>query len=182
MSKLSNELNLPRNVLETGSMVYRKALTKNMIRGRTILSVVVAALYVACRKCGVLRSLTDVAKAANIPRKTAARNYRFLYQKLELDVPRVQPTSYVTRLVSRLDLLGDTEILALRLVEVASNNNLTNGRSPAGMAASCIYVSSRILGKGLTQQQIALEAQVTEVTIRNRYKDMMSKINIEIRV
>jgi transcription initiation factor TFIIB len=91
-------------------------------------------------------------------------------------------TGYIRRLVSRLGLLGDTEILALRLVEVVSNTNLTSGRSPAGIAASCIYVSSRILDEGLTQKQIAQEAQVTEVTIRNRYKDMISNIEIEILV
>jgi len=182
MRKISNELSLPRNVLETASLIYRKALKKNLIRGRTILSVVVAALYIACRQCKVIRSLTDVAKAANIPRKTAARNYRFLYQKLEIDVPKVQRKGYIKRLVSRLRLLGDTEILAMRLMEEASNNNLTQGRSPAGIAASCIYVSSKIMEEHLTQQQVAIEAQVTEVTIRNRYKEMVKKIEIEILV
>ena len=182
MSKLSNELNLPRNVLETSSMIYRKALKQNLIRGRTILSVVVAAIYTACRQCGVVRSLTDVAEAANIPRKTAARNYRFLHQKLNLDVPRVQRTGYIKRLVSRLRLYGHTEMLSMRLMEEASNQNLTHGRSPAGIAAACIYVSSRIMDKDLTQHQNAHETYVTEVTIRNRYKELVSNLDIDIPV
>jgi transcription initiation factor TFIIB len=162
-------------------MIYRKSLKKNLIRGRSIINVVAAALYAACRQCGVLRSLTDVAKAANISRKTAARNYRFLHKELHLDVPRVHRTSYIKRLVSRLRLHGQTEILAKRLVEV-SNNNFTLGRRPAGLAAACIYISGCIMGERLTQQQVALEAQVTEVTIRNRYKELLRNIDIEIQV
>jgi transcription initiation factor TFIIB len=180
ITKLGNKLNLPRNVIETASLIYRRALKKNMIRGRTIQSIAVSCLYVACRQCGVLRSLTDVANAADISRKTAARNYRFLYKKLNLDVPRVQLTGYIRRLVSRLRLRGETEMLALRLAEESENNNLTNGRSPAGLAASCIYVSGRITGERLTQHQVALEAQVTEVTIRNRYKEMINNLQLEI--
>jgi transcription initiation factor TFIIB len=182
MTELGNRLNLPRNVIETASVIYRRALNKNMIRGRTIKSIVVACVYAACRQCGVLRSLTDMAKAANIDRKTAARNYRFLLRQLDLDLPRVKLTGYLRRLISRLDLHGGAEMLALRLAEESEKNNLTNGRSPAGMAASCVYVSSRILDEGLTQNQVALEAQVTEVTIRNRYKDIINNLDIEILV
>jgi transcription initiation factor TFIIB len=171
MIKLGNKLNLPRNVVETTSIIYRRALGRNIIRGRTIQNIVVAAIYTACRQCGVLRSLTDVAKAANIPRKIAARNYRFLHQELELEVPNVQVKGYIRRLVSRLGLLGDTEILALRLVEVVSNTNQTSGRSPAGIAASCIYVSSRILDEGLTQKQLL-----------KKHKSQKSQYAIDIKI
>ena len=182
MTKLSNKMNLPRNVLETGSMIYRKALKKNLIRGHTIKGVLVASLYTACRQCGVVRSLTDVAEAADISRKTAARNYRFLRRKLDLTVPRVQRTGYIHRLVSQLRLYGHTEMLALKILEEVSKKNLTNGRSPAGIAASCIYISSRITNERLTQHQVAQVAQVTEVTIRNRYKELLEKLDIEVYV
>jgi len=182
MTKLSNKLNLPRNVLETSSMIYRKALKTNLIRGRTIQCVVVASLYTACRQCHIVRSLTDVAEAANIPRKTAARNYRFLRQKLDIDVPRVQRTGYINRLVSQLGLYGQTEMLAMKILEEASKKNFTHGRSPAGIAAACVYVSSRITDEQLTQHQVACVAQVTEVTIRNRYKELVQKLDIEINV
>ena len=182
MTKLSNKMNLPRNVLETSSMIYRKALKTNLIRGRTIQCVVVASLYTACRQCNVVRSLTDVADAANIPRKTAARNYRFLRQKLDIDVPRVERTGYINRLVSQLGLYGHTEILAMKILEEASKKNFTHGRSPAGIAAACVYVSSRITDEEMTQHQVACVAQVTEVTIRNRYKELVQKLDIEINV
>jgi transcription initiation factor TFIIB len=182
MHKLSDELNLPRSVLENGSMIYRNALKANYVRGRSILSIVVAALYMACRQCGVLRSLTDFAEAAEVPRKTAAKNYRFLHQKLKLNIPRIQQASYIKRLVSRLRLRGYTEMLAMRLLEEAINNNFTNGRSSAGIAAACIYMSGRIMDEGLTQYGVAHEAQVSEVTIRNRYKELLRNLDIIISV
>jgi transcription initiation factor TFIIB len=182
MHKLSDEMNLPRSVLETSSMIYRNALKANFARGRSILSLVVAALYMACRQCGVLRTLTDVAKAAEISRKTVAKNYRFLHQKLNLNIPRLQQTSYIKRLVSRLRLHGDTEMLAMRLLEEAINNNFTNGRSSAGIAAACIYISNRIMDEGITQNHVANEAQVSEVTIRNRYKELLRNLDIVILV
>ena len=182
MHKLSDELNLPRSVLENGSMIYRNALKANYVRGRSILGIVVAALYMACRQCAVLRSLTDFAEAAEVPRKTTAKSYRFLHQKLKLNIPRVQQSSYIKRLVSRLRLRGYTEMLAMRLLEEAINNNFTNGRSSAGIAAACIYMSGRIMDEGLTQYRVAHEAQVSEVTIRNRYKELLRNFDIVIYV
>jgi transcription initiation factor TFIIB len=163
-------------------MIYRSALKANYVRGRSILGIVVAALYMACRQCAVLRSLTDFAQASEVPRKTAAKNYRFLQNKLKLNIPRVQQTSYIKRLVSRLRLHGNTEMLAMRLLEEAINNNFTIGRSSAGIAAACIYMSSRIMDEGLTQYRVAHEAQVSEVTIRNRYKELLRNLDIVIPI
>jgi transcription initiation factor TFIIB len=182
MNTLSSKLSLPRNVFETASIVYRKALNKNMIQGRTIQSVVAVSLYIASRKCGVLRSLSDIAEKANVPRKTIARNYRYLCKNLKLEVPRLKFTDYIKRLVSRLEVNGETEILALKLVEESINNHLTNGCSPAGVAASCLYIGSKIIGEEITQHQIALEAQITEVTVRNRYKELINNFDINIFV
>ena len=47
------------------------------------------------------------------------------------------------------------------------------GAGPAGIAAACVYLSTRIMGDLRTQGVIAKEAQVTEVTVRNRYKELI---------
>ena len=111
MSKISYKLNLPRNVIETSSMIYRRAIQKQLIRGRTIQSVAVASIYMACRQCGVIRTLEDVADAANITKKEAARNYRFLLRELKPTVPQVDPQGYISKIVNKLALTGETERL-----------------------------------------------------------------------
>ncbi len=180
MSKISNKINLPRNVIETSSMLYRRAIQKQLIRGRTIQSVAVASIYMACRQCGVIRTLEDVAGAANITKKEAARNYRFLLRELKPQVPQVNPQGYISKIVNKLVLTGDTEKLAMAILTQASEMKLTSGRGPAGIAAACIYISSQLTNERRTQGEIAKEAQVTEVTIRNRYKELVQRLDFNV--
>jgi transcription initiation factor TFIIB len=180
MSKISYRLNLPRNVVETSSMIYRRAIQKHLIRGRTIQSVVVATIYVACRQCGISRTLEDVADAAGITRKEAARNYRFLLKELKPSVPQVNPQSYISKIVSKLALTGETEMLAMVIHNLASELKLTNGRGPSGMAAASVYIGCQIMNERKTQGEIARIAQVTEVTLRNRYKELAQLLNFTI--
>ena len=182
MSKISNKLNLPRNVVETSSMIYRRAIQKKLIRGRTIQSVVVATIYMACRQCGVIRTLEDVAGAANITKKEAARNYRFLLRELKSSVPQVNPQGYISKIVNKLALTGDTEKLAMAILTQASEMKLTSGRGPSGIAAACIYISSQLTDERRTQGEIAKEAQVTEVTIRNRYKELAQRLDFNVSI
>jgi transcription initiation factor TFIIB len=132
----------------------------------------VASIYIACRQCGVTRSLKDLADAANIPVKEAARNFRFLCRMLKTNVPRSKPSDFIGKIVNKLELSSETEHLAIKILECASEKRLTVGRSPQGIAAACIYISTNFTGDKITQADIAEEAQVTEVTIRNRYKDL----------
>ena len=182
MSRIGSRVNLPRNVLETSSMIYRKALQSQLIRGRTIQSVVVASIYMACRKCGVMRSLEDVAESAGMTKKEAARNYRFLLRELKPTVPQVDPQGYISRLVNKLALTGETERLAMLILNQASEMKLTSGRGPQGMAAACVYISCLLNGERRVQGEIAQEAQVTEVTIRNRYKELAQRLSFTVNI
>jgi transcription initiation factor TFIIB len=178
--KISNKLNLPRNVIETSSIIYRQILQKKLIRGRTIQSVAVASIYMACRQCGVIRTLKEVAHVANITKNEAAKNYRFLLKELKPNVPQVNTSNYISRIVNKLNLTGETERIAEKILVTASDQRFTSGRNPGGMAAACVYISCQLTGERLTQAKIAKEAQVTEVTIRNRYKDLAQKLEFNL--
>jgi transcription initiation factor TFIIB len=134
----------------------------------------------ACRQCGMIRTLEDVANAANITKKEAARNYRFLLKELKPNVPRVSPSRYICKIVNKFNLTGETERIAVKILETAIDHRFTNGRSPGGMAAACIYISCQLTGERFTQTRIAKEAQVTEVTIRNRYKELVQNLEFNL--
>ncbi|HJK73088.1 MAG TPA: transcription initiation factor IIB, partial [Methanocorpusculum sp.] len=51
---------------------------------------------------------------------------------------------------------------------------------PTGVAAAAIYISSILSGERRTQREVADVAGVTEVTIRNRYKELAEQLDIEI--
>jgi len=182
ISRITYKLNLPRNVTETASMIYRHALQRQIIRGRTIQSVAVASIYMACRQCSVIRTLEDVALAATITKKEAARNYRLLLRELNPEVPQVNPQGYMSKIVNKLSLTGETEMLAISILSTASKLKLTSGRGPSGISAACIYISSQIMNEHWTQGEIAKAAQVTEVTIRNRYKELAQKLNFTVAI
>jgi transcription initiation factor TFIIB len=180
LSRIRDKLNLPRSVVETSSINYRHALKKQLIRGRTIQSLVVACIYMACRQCGVIRTLEEVANAANMTKKEAARNYRLLLKELRQSVPQAKPSGYISKIVNNLTISGETERLAIQILSEASNLRLTNGRGPGGIAAACIYIGTSLTGERRTQGEIAKEAQVTEVTIRNRYKELTRHLDFKV--
>jgi len=182
LNRISDDLKLPQNTRETAAHLYRKAVTQGLIRGRTIQSVVASAVYMACRQCNVIRSLEDVAKAATITRKDAARNYRHLYKQLEPEVPQVNKDQLITKYVSSLRISGVTEQLCRKIMDTAKQQRLTIGRAPEGITAAALYIACRLSEEHRTQGQIAKTSQITEVTIRNRYKELIKKLEFEVRV
>ena len=182
IARIGMDLSLPGSVVDTCSMLYRRALSGSLIRGRSIQSIVGACVYMACRQCGVVRTIGDVAGSCNMSDKEVARCYRFLYGKLNQSVPQFRPVDYIGSVVSKLGLRGDTERLSKAVLREVYSLKLTSGRGPAGVAAACVYISTKITGDHRTQEDISRVAQVTEVTIRNRYKEFLERLEFEIRL
>ena len=136
----------------------------------------------ACRQCQVIRSLEDVAKAATITRKEAARNYRHLYKQLQPDVPQVDKDNLITKYVNQLRISGTTEQLCRGIMDNAAEEKLTIGRAPEGITAASLYIACKLNLEDRTQGEIAKAAQITEVTIRNRYKELLKKLDFEVKL
>ena len=180
ISKISNNLNLPKNIIETASVTYRKAVKERLIRGRTIQGITAGAIYVACRQCGVTRTLEDISQASPANKKEIARSYRFLVKELDYFIKPVKPGQYVTKFCNQLAMQGNVEELAHKILFVASELRLTSGRGPTCIAAAVSYIASKLTGERKTQREIAEIAQVTEVTIRNRYKELVERLQFII--
>ena len=182
LTKVAFKLNLPRNVLETAAVIYRRAVRMRLTRGRSIQGVVVASLYMACRQCNVIRSLEEVGRAANVSKKESGRNYRILLRKLDTRVPPIEAKSHVSKLVNQFGLSGNVESVAMTILDQAVELRLTSGRIPSGLAAAATYITSTLLDERRTQGEIARGAGVTEVTIRNRYKELIQKLIIHVEL
>ena len=176
ITKISNNLSLPKSIFETASVIYRKALKKRLVRGRSIQGMSAASVYVACRQCGLARTLNDIAAASNISRRELGRSYRFLVNETNCSIPLIKPIQYVSKFSNQLELQGKVDVIASKILAAASELRLTSGRGPKGMAAAATYIASVLTGEGMTQREIAEIAQVTEVTIRNRYKEMFERL------
>jgi transcription initiation factor TFIIB len=180
LDQMSSALSLPKNVRETAAVIYRKAVRKKLIRGRTIEGVTAAVLYAACRQCNVPRTLEEISNTAQMKKKEIGRNYRNILCRLELKLLPTTPQDYISRFCSELKLSSDVQAKTLEILQEAAHLELTSGRGPTGVAAASIYIASVLCGERRTQREVAEVAGVTEVTIRNRYKEIAEKLDIGI--
>jgi transcription initiation factor TFIIB len=182
ITKISNNLNLPKNILETASVIYRKAVKERLIRGRSIQGVTAAAIYLGCRQCGLPRTLEEIAQSSTVNKKEVGRSYRFLIKELNYTIPPLKPSQYITKFSNQLTMQGKVEEIAHKILAGAKELKLTSGRGPTGIAAAASYIASVLTGERKTQREIAEIAQVTEVTIRNRYKELVERLMFQMTV
>jgi len=180
LDRMASGIGLPRTVRETVAMIYRKAALKKLVRGRSIEGVTAAALYAACRQCLVPRTLDEISYIAHISRKEIGRTYRYVSRELGLKLLPTSSEDYISRFCSELKLSSDVQMKTLEILKEAARQEITSGRGPTGMAAASLYIASLLCGERRTQREIAEVAGVTEVTIRNRYKEIAKKQNIGI--
>jgi transcription initiation factor TFIIB len=176
ITKIARNLSLPKNIFETASVIYRKAIKQHLIRGRSIQGISTASVYIACRQCGLSRTLEEISKASTLSKKEVGKSYRFLVKNLEYFIPPVRANQYVSKFSNQLTMQGKVEEIANKILVTASNLKLTSGRGPTGIAAAASYIASVLVGERRTQREIAEIAKVTEVTIRNRYKELVEKL------
>ena len=173
IDRMSSALGLPENVRETASVIYRRALNENLLPGRSIEGVATAAVYAAARQAGVPRSLDEVHTVSRIDKMELTRTYRYVVRELGLEVAPADPESYIPRFASDLDLSDEAENRARRLIVAAREDGLLSGKSPVGLAAAAVYAAALLCNEKVTQSEVSEVANISEVTIRNRYKELL---------
>ena len=180
LTRMKDKITLSTNVLEKASYLYRKALEKKLVRGRSISAMIAASVYAACRDTETPRTLSDVADAANVKRKDIARCYRLLHYELQLKMPVVNPIQCISRISSKLELSEKIKRHAIKVLQEAQDNKESAGKDPMGLAATALYIACLKHGGSITQRDLAEAAGVTEVTIRNRFKGFKKQPNFKL--
>jgi len=168
MDKLQDKISLPSSVIEKAAYIYRKAIEKKLVKGRSIQGLVAACVYAACRNTETPRTLEDIASGINIRRKDVARCYRLIFRELDLKIPVADPVKGVSRIASIAGLGERTKRKAIKLLNKAKKIGMVAGKDPMGIAAAALYLSCISTGGSKTQKEISIASGVTEVTIRNR--------------
>ncbi len=170
LTRLSDSLHIPDDVSENAALIYRRALEKGLVRGRSIECIASASLYASCRISSTPRSLKEIAEVSLRGPKEISKCYRLLQQNLEMHVPLDDPIKYVSKVASKAELSPKTLGLATQILQKTKAINGCAGKGPAGLAAAALYVAALMNGEKVTQKRLAVAASVTEVTIKNRYK------------
>ncbi len=182
LNRVASYLGLPDNIREQAALLYRQCVKNNLIRGRPIETVVNVAIYATCRAAGMPRTLDEIAEISGVPKKEVGRTYRVVAHELNLKIPLTDPAAYVPRYVAALKLSGEAQEKSLQLLKQAMKKGLASGRSPTGVSAAAVYIAGALVGERRTQKEVADVAGVTEVTIRNRYRELKKELNIDVNL
>ena len=173
IDRMASALGLPEDVRETASVIYRRALDEDLLPGRSIEGVATASLYAAARMANQPRSLDEVANVSRIDEMEFKRTYRYLLRQLNLGIEPADPERYVGRFASELDLSDEAEQRARELLRTAKEQGVHSGKSPVGLAAAAVYAAALLTNDKVTQSEVSEVTDISEVTIRNRYKELL---------
>ena len=178
LQRIISFLNLPRPIHERIARYYEQAVNKGLVRGRSIESVVAAITYAISREFGSPRTLEEISEASGVEKREIGRTYRYIARELEIRILPADPVTYVPRFCSMLGLSDKVQARSIDILKKAKKFDITSGKGPTGVAASAIYVACVLEGEKRTQREVADVVGVTEVTIRNRYKEVIEKLGI----
>jgi len=182
LQRIISFLNLPRPIHERIARYYEQAVNKGLVRGRSIESVVAAITYAVSREFSSPRTLDEISEASGVEKREIGRTYRYVARELEIRILPADPVTYVPRFCSMFGLSDKVQAKAIEILKKASKFDITSGKGPTGVAAAAIYVACVLAGEKRTQREVADIVGVTEVTIRNRYKELIEKLGIEDEV
>jgi len=182
LQRLVSYLGLPKTLHEEVAKLYERALQKGLVRGRSIESIIAALVYSLSREYETPRTLTEISQASGIGKRELGRTYRYISRKLDVRILPARAESYIPRFSSMLKLSDKTQMRAIEILKTAKKKDVISGKGPCGCAAAAIYIGSVLEGERKTQREVADVVGVTEVTIRNRYKEMAEALDIEEEV
>ncbi len=179
INRMASALGLPQSVRETASVIYRRALDEGLLVGRSIEGVAAAGVYAAARQESIPRTLDEVTTVARVDRNRIARAYRTVGGELGLAIEPADPTAFLPRFASGVDCSETVHRQAHDLLESVAGTTYTSGKNPAGLAAAALYASACLTGERITQQEISSVADITSMTIRTHYRDLIEHAQVE---
>ncbi|MGI0086873.1 MAG: transcription initiation factor IIB [Nitrosotalea sp.] len=171
--RITGILEMPTSIAERACYIYRKALSKKIIRGRSITGIVAATIYIACKDAGVffpIDKMEDLIENCN--KRNIVQYYKLLLRQMEISVETPDPAQYVSRIAKRARLNGRTERRALEVLSQIEGEPLLSGKKPVSLAAGALYLAALQIGEHITQLRLAIASELTTITIRNRYVEI----------
>ena len=175
---LKDKLALPDAIVEKSAYIYRKAQEIGLTRGRTISATIGSAVYIACRELQIPKSLREIAVASNIKRRVLSRSYRILTSELDIKIPIIDPIKCIVKVGNKASLNEKTKRQAIDVMNKITKSEISAGKNPMGLAATVLYIACLKTGVNIRQADIAYAAGISEVTLRNRIKDLKERFNL----
>lgn len=176
LDAMGSKLGLPESVIEESAYLFRKVAARKILAGRSTAAMLSATIYATCRITDTPRTLQDIADAANIKKKVLQRTYRFLAKEMDLAPESYTPSEFVTRIAKGLNLSEKTQRLTFKILDLCSKKHVSTSKNPMAMAAAAIHLASTINAERVSQLKISKISGISAVTIRERRKEIVSKV------
>lgn len=176
---MKTKLAIPDSVVERTAFIYRKAVAANLTRGRTVVSLLTAALYVACRESDTPRTLDELVAISNIEKKVLYRDLSVMLKSLDITLGQYETSAFVVKLANNMKLSEKTKRMALEILRRSKKKMITAGKHPVAMAAASVYISTLLTGERITQRTLSKNARVSDVTIRSSVNLIRGTLNIK---
>ncbi|MGV9206066.1 MAG: transcription initiation factor IIB, partial [Promethearchaeia archaeon] len=177
-----SELGMNNEIRKKAGNIYRQIKQKGLLKGTSRTAMKSASIYASYRSLDEPVTISEINKLSNCSKGKLKNAIKRINEDLDLNIRPPKPEDFVEKISSKISLNRKTKEKALEIIKKARNKNLHQGKSPTGFAAGAIYLAGRITNANkITQLKVAEAANVTEVTVRSRYKDLKNNLNLNVK-
>lgn len=177
LKRIGSNLNFPDRVKKAAVRLYKEVFKRNLLRGRSINGMVAACAYFVCKKERVPITLQEILDEASINQNIVKKCYKILVRELNLKSPHIDPVSLIPRYCADLGLGIDIEKETIKVLTKFIQRSSICGKDPKGLCAGAIYLIAKLKNRKISQKEISRVINVTEVTLRSRYKELLNGIS-----
>ncbi|MDG1543838.1 MAG: hypothetical protein P8R34_02550 [archaeon] len=172
IERIAFDLKVDNSIKESALEIFSSSSKSGLVRGRSSEKVAAASIYTACRMENVPRTLDEVADKTRLNRNELSRLHRLIARKLKLKINVTNTANLLPRFSDKLKLNRDTEIYAQDIINTVENSDYRQGISPAALLGAALYLSCKKNKVRRSQLEIAKAVGTSEVTLRNRAKEI----------
>ena len=185
IASLAHAVRLPERYRDAAQRYYNLAVVNRFTRGRRSDHVAAVCLYAVCRTEKSSHMLIDFSDILQVNVFTIGATFLKLCRVLNLTLPHVDPSLYISRFAVALDFGDYTQRVAQDAVRIAQRMDrdwITSGRRPAGICGACLLIAARMNGFRRTAQEMIYVVKVAEVTIQKRLTEFNKTESAQLSV
>ncbi|HET9807546.1 MAG TPA: hypothetical protein VFP49_11600 [Nitrososphaeraceae archaeon] len=184
LNNIKHKLGLSNAIVEKSFYIYRKASSLGLVQGRTTEGILSSAIYLACKELETPKTLKEISDITNVKIKSISKYSRLLIFELDLKpIPVIDPIKCIVKIANNLNLDEKIKHKAIKIMKEVMKEDIHVGKNPLSIAASTIYAVCKTREENdKTQLEIANSANISAVVVRDRYNDIIKKINLELMI
>ena len=176
LNRIKDKLSLTSVCIEDALLYYKKALEKGLIKGRSIKEMIVACVYLVCKKANIPRTLSEISQIVEADEIFAARCYRLLMRELKITHVQFKPTIFIRKIADEANINERTARESIDLLLAIQNENVFSGKNSLSIAAAILYITCRKHRQKISQARIASAANINIMTLRKRLSEVRNVI------